>query len=135
MCACRGRCIYVYLQAEACAYMYVTPRHGCTYPHRPQTGAAMLLSHRRLEEGDALCPANGTAPVHVCGAASFAVKAALCLFIDDVWFYAYHRALHTNKWLFDTVHRPHHEFTAPFAWASHALHPVEVNGQVAVARV
>merc|ERR1712070_732584 len=46
--------------------------------------------------------------------------------LDDLWFYAYHRTLHTYPTLYRRFHKPHHVFTAPFAWTSHAVHPVEM---------
>ena len=29
-------------------------------------------------------------------------------------------------WLYRRFHKPHHRLTAPFAWGSHAVHPVEM---------
>ena len=46
--------------------------------------------------------------------------------LDDVWFYFYHRFLHLNPTLYKKYHKPHHAFTAPFCWTSHAVHPVEM---------
>ena len=48
----------------------------------------------------------------------FFVQVVACFLIDDVCFYAYHRALHADRWLFDKFHRPHHVFKAPFSWSS-----------------
>ena len=56
----------------------------------------------------------------------FAVQLVACFLIDDLCFYAYHRVLHVNKKLYVRFHKPHHVFTAPFAWTSHAVHPVEM---------
>ena len=56
----------------------------------------------------------------------FAVQLVACFLIDDLCFYAYHRVLHVNKRLYVRFHKPHHVFTAPFAWTSHAVHPVEM---------
>jgi len=46
--------------------------------------------------------------------------------IDDLCFYCYHRLLHSHSTLYRLFHKPHHVFTAPFAWTSHAVHPVEM---------
>jgi sterol desaturase/sphingolipid hydroxylase (fatty acid hydroxylase superfamily) len=46
--------------------------------------------------------------------------------MHDLWFYAYHRFLHTNKQMYKRFHKIHHTFTVPFAMTSHALHPVEM---------
>jgi len=65
-----------------------------------------------------------------------AVKIFVFLFLDDVFFYAYHRLLHSFVFLFHfneslthpprmrripalyvAIHKPHHVFTAPFAAA------------------
>jgi len=49
-----------------------------------------------------------------------------CFIVDDLCFYFYHRALHEIKPLYIRFHKPHHIFTAPFVWTSHAVHPVEM---------
>lgn len=59
-------------------------------------------------------------------AARFLAKVCICFLIDDVSFYCYHRVLHSNRVLYERFHKPHHVFTAPFAWTSHAVHPVEM---------
>jgi sterol desaturase/sphingolipid hydroxylase (fatty acid hydroxylase superfamily) len=46
--------------------------------------------------------------------------------LDDLCFWAYHRALHVNKDWYTRFHKPHHIFTKPFAVVSHATHPVEM---------
>lgn len=51
---------------------------------------------------------------------------ALWFVLHDISFYSYHRVLHEVPWLYKTIHKPHHVFTAPFAWSSHAVHPVEM---------
>ena len=37
-----------------------------------------------------------------------------------------HRTLHEVPWLYRRFHKPHHLCTSPFAWSSHAVHPVEM---------
>lgn len=46
--------------------------------------------------------------------------------VDDVWFYAYHRLLHSVPKLYQMFHKPHHVFTAPFSATAFATHPVEM---------
>lgn len=55
-----------------------------------------------------------------------ALRIALAFLVDDLWFYWYHRVLHENKKLYALFHKPHHAFTQPFSWTSHAVHPVEM---------
>ena len=38
----------------------------------------------------------------------------------------YHRWLHADRDRYIRFHKPHHIFTAPFCWTSHAVHPVEM---------
>ncbi|GBG73000.1 hypothetical protein CBR_g12719 [Chara braunii] len=45
--------------------------------------------------------------------------------IEDFIFYWGHRALHT-KFLYQHVHRVHHEYAAPFGLASQYAHPFEI---------
>jgi len=45
--------------------------------------------------------------------------------LHDISFYTYHRILHEVPGLYRRFHKPHHVFTAPVAWMSHATHPVE----------
>lgn len=54
------------------------------------------------------------------------VQFAISFIVDDMFFYVYHRALHVYPTLYKKFHKPHHVFTAPFAWTSHAVHPVEM---------
>jgi sterol desaturase/sphingolipid hydroxylase (fatty acid hydroxylase superfamily) len=52
--------------------------------------------------------------------------AYLWFILHDVSFYCYHRTLHEVPGLYRRFHKPHHILTAPFAWGSHAVHPVEM---------
>jgi len=56
----------------------------------------------------------------------FVVQVAISFFVDDFCFYIYHRVLHEYPQLYVRFHKPHHVFTAPFVWTSHAVHPVEI---------
>ena len=56
------------------------------------------------------------------------LQLVLSFIIDDTIFYTYHRLLHSNRSLY-RYHKPHHRFTAPTVWTSHAVHPVEITLQ------
>ena len=56
----------------------------------------------------------------------FVAKVCVCIVIDDLCFYTYHRLLHSNRWLYTWIHKSHHLFKAPWVWTSHAVHPVEL---------
>ena len=47
------------------------------------------------------------------------------LMIDDVYFYVWHRFLHSNKYLYKKIHRIHHKSMTPFPSEYLYTHPVE----------
>lgn len=47
--------------------------------------------------------------------------------VDDAWFYAQHRLLHENKWLYKTVHKLHHKSFAPVPIEYIYVHPLEAS--------
>jgi sterol desaturase/sphingolipid hydroxylase (fatty acid hydroxylase superfamily) len=53
-------------------------------------------------------------------------KIALFFVLDDLWFYAYHRTIHSIPPLYKAIHKQHHFFTAPFPAVSFAVHPAEM---------
>jgi len=86
---------------------------------------AALFPLRLAEQQDlsGVSGADGPAPLIIM---FFLLKVGLCFIIDDVSFYLYHRVLHAHPSLYERFHKPHHVFTAPFCWCSHAVHPVEM---------
>ena len=53
------------------------------------------------------------------------VQVLLLIFLDDLWFYWIHRAIHVNKKLYRTIHKKHHEAYAPVPIEYLYVHPVE----------
>jgi len=60
------------------------------------------------------------------GLTEVVAKLLLFLFLDDLWFYAYHRLVHAVPWLYVTLHKQHHLFTVPFPEVTLAVHPAEL---------
>lgn len=50
---------------------------------------------------------------------------AFCLIVEDVGHYWLHRILHT-QYLYKTIHKIHHKYSAPFGFAASYSHPLEV---------
>ncbi|EGD77304.1 sterol desaturase [Salpingoeca rosetta] len=55
----------------------------------------------------------------------FLLSIPIYMFIFDAWFYWTHRWLHDIPFLWDHVHRIHHQFKEPSAFAQDAVHPFE----------
>ena len=62
---------------------------------------------------------------HAPTAAALITQIALVIFIDDAWFYAWHRFMHVHKELYRRVHRIHHQAFAPLPIEYIYVHPVE----------
>jgi sterol desaturase/sphingolipid hydroxylase (fatty acid hydroxylase superfamily) len=45
--------------------------------------------------------------------------------LDDIVFYAWHRVLHENKWLYNKIHRIHHKAFSPLPYEFLYVHPIE----------
>lgn len=54
-----------------------------------------------------------------------AAQFAIAIFIVDTWQYFLHRAMHMNKWLYNTLHSRHHRLYVPYAFGALYNHPVE----------
>lgn len=54
------------------------------------------------------------------------LQIVLLFFIDDVFFYAYHRLLHSYPELYKRFHKIHHTFRTPFAMTSLAVSKTEL---------
>ncbi len=50
------------------------------------------------------------------------------IFIDDAYFYFFHRKLHTTPKLYDKIHKIHHRACAPFPLEYIYVHPLEWMG-------
>lgn len=51
--------------------------------------------------------------------------AILAYLVEDVLFYITHRICHENKWLYQNVHKIHHEWQTPCAFIATYAHPLE----------
>ena len=49
----------------------------------------------------------------------------LLVFVDDLWFYFFHRVLHENRFLYRKIHKRHHEAYAPVPIEYIYVHPLE----------
>lgn len=56
---------------------------------------------------------------------TFTWQFVFVLFLDDAYFYFYHRYMHINKWFYRKLHLKHHQATAPFPMEFIYNHPLE----------
>lgn len=64
----------------------------------------------------------------VGGMYMYAIYFVLYLSLVEVGIYWMHRTLHTNKWLYNNIHGPHHHYNKKETltpWASIAFHPLD----------
>ena len=54
----------------------------------------------------------------------FCLQILFCLVIEDLLFYTSHRILHT-KWMYQHVHKVHHEYVVTISLAAVYTHPIE----------
>jgi methylsterol monooxygenase len=57
-------------------------------------------------------------------AARVGVDIVLCAFVEEVVFYSMHRIMHT-RYLYERIHKIHHEWVAPIGMVALYAHPVE----------
>jgi len=53
------------------------------------------------------------------------LQVGIIIFLDDAWFYAWHRFMHEHKGLYNRVHRIHHKAYAPLPIEYIYVHPLE----------
>ena len=56
---------------------------------------------------------------------AMALQILLLIVVDDVYFYFFHRTLHTSPYLYDRIHKIHHRAYAPFPLEYIYVHPLE----------
>ncbi|WVO13930.1 hypothetical protein L204_101555 [Cryptococcus depauperatus] len=86
-------------------------------------GVLLLLGNRT---GEQVLKTHGEALVqwtYWWGIPAF--QMALAFFIIDSWQYFWHRAMHTNRWLYRHFHSHHHRLYCPYAFGALYNHPVE----------
>ncbi|ODN98511.1 C4-hydroxylase [Cryptococcus wingfieldii CBS 7118] len=54
-----------------------------------------------------------------------AAQMIFAFFVIDSWQYFWHRAMHTNRWLYRHFHSHHHRLYCPYAFGALYNHPVE----------
>ena len=54
------------------------------------------------------------------------LKLVVSFLLFDWTFYAIHRGLHNSRWLYDHIHRRHHEAIEPYALTTFYAHPLQV---------
>lgn len=54
-----------------------------------------------------------------------ALRFLVAILILDTWQYWWHRAMHTNKWLYRNFHSHHHRLYVPYAFGALYNHPIE----------
>jgi sterol desaturase/sphingolipid hydroxylase (fatty acid hydroxylase superfamily) len=64
-------------------------------------------------------------PLRIPGVFEAIWQFSLMVLLDDIWFYAIHRVLHENKWLYRKIHRIHHEAYAALPIEYIYAHPLE----------
>jgi sterol desaturase/sphingolipid hydroxylase (fatty acid hydroxylase superfamily) len=59
------------------------------------------------------------------GLGAFAAQFLIVFFVDDLYFYFYHRLMHENRFLYRVIHRVHHQAYAPLPLEYLYVHPLE----------
>lgn len=53
-------------------------------------------------------------------------QSSIILLVDDIYFYFFHRLLHTNKFLYKHIHKLHHSAHSPYPINYIYAHPIEI---------
>jgi len=72
-----------------------------------------------VDDQDALSEADAWVPLREVGCI------VGCLLVLDIWFYFTHLLFHKSTWLYKTVHKMHHKWTAPCSMTAIYAHPIE----------
>lgn len=75
-------------------------------------------------KGEPLTPYYGYYTTNNFTVFDFFANIFVYMFAFDTWFFLTHIMLH-HPYLMKTVHRYHHEFVEPSAFAQDAVHPIE----------
>ena len=92
-----------------------------SYPLLRVCGVAISAKQYHLVKSDGFAGSfqDASTPQGIC------THLLACVFIGDTVFYWGHRCLHESKWLYNAVHKKHHEFKYVVGVATEYSHPVE----------
>ncbi|KAI9721241.1 MAG: hypothetical protein M1812_002402 [Candelaria pacifica] len=102
----------------------------------PTLGGALAGGHYPLLENAFSAQTGSTTLPAFAGWEIFAAQALywylvpamqflLAIVVVDTWQYFLHRAMHMNKWLYNTFHSRHHRLYVPYAFGALYNHPFE----------
>jgi sterol desaturase/sphingolipid hydroxylase (fatty acid hydroxylase superfamily) len=83
----------------------------------------LILTWRRHGYGSPEAMAEFATQVPTIG--RFVLTMVANVLCTEIWFYAIHRQLHSNKLLYRWIHKLHHSYKAPSCLESAYVHPIE----------